>query len=109
MGPGSGKFVIKSEISPRPLGASYYYRCERNFNRLIEWLRSKGVNGLNPLHTLRKEFGSQVAAQHGIFQASLSLRHASIQLTRDYYLDKKKAAFFEMSKMLGRRQPNEAL
>jgi hypothetical protein len=25
---------------------------------LIEWLRSNGINGHKPLHTLRKEFGS---------------------------------------------------
>jgi integrase len=42
------------------------------------------------LHTLRKEFGSIIAAEHGIYAASRLLRHADITTTAQYYLDKKK-------------------
>ena len=114
MQPGADEFVIQSSNKPRRQnGASYHYRCDRHFTRLIGWLRSKGVTAHNPLHTLRKEFGSQIAAQSGIFAASLALRHADIQLTRDYYLDKKQPSFLAISKLLqeqpeAQQQPREA-
>jgi integrase len=85
--------------------ATYHYRCERHFDRLIRWLRSKGVTASNPLHTLRKEFGSQIAAQAGIFAASMALRHADIQLTRDYYVDKKRRTVFKVGKLLHLTKP----
>jgi len=95
------EFVINSPVQPRVTVPTYrHYRAERHFNRLIKWLRSNGVNTGNPLHTLRKEFGSQIAAQAGIFAASLALRHSDIQLTRDYYLEKKRTTFFEIGKIL---------
>ena len=43
-----------------------------------------------PLHTLRKEFGSVIAAKYGIHAASRLLRHADITTTAQYCLDKKK-------------------
>ena len=83
-------FVIESDIAPRP-GATYsHYRCERYFEALLTWLRDKGVPGNKPLHTLRKEFGSQVCAKHGIYLASHALRHADIAITSQHYLDKKR-------------------
>jgi integrase len=101
MGPGCGRFVIRSEADARPQkGATYHYRANRHFRGLLGWLRAKGVGGMNPIHTLRKEFGSQIAAQAGIFAASVALRHADIQQTRDYYLDKKVVTVFEVSKLL---------
>ena len=107
MRPGGGEFVIQSANRPtHQNGASYHYRCDRHFNGLIGWLRGKGVTAQNPLHTLRKEFGSQIASQAGIFAASLALRHADIQLTRDYYLDKKQPAFLDISKLM-QGSPNE--
>jgi integrase len=97
---GTSEFVINSPIQPRSNTAYHHYRCDRHFGRLIKWLRTKGVTGQKPLHTLRKEYGSQIAAQSGIFAASLALRHSDIQLTRDYYLDKKVPVFFKMSRLL---------
>lgn len=85
----SGLFVIESSVLPRP-GASYsHYRCERIFAALANWLRAHGVTGARPLHTLRKEFGSQVCAKHGIYAASRALRHADIAITGQHYLDKR--------------------
>jgi hypothetical protein len=39
------------------------------------------------LHTLRKEYGSQVCAQFGIHAASRALRHADIGVTAQFYTD----------------------
>jgi integrase len=94
-------FVIESPIEPRPGAASYHhYRCNRLFAELVTWLHGKGIRSRNPLHALRKEFGSQICAQAGIFAASSALRHSSISLTRDYYIDKKQPAVFQVSKLL---------
>ncbi len=83
-------FVIESEVAPRPEATYSHYRCQRDFEALTEWLRQKGVPGNKPLHTLRKEFGSQVCAKHGIYLASHALRHADIAITSQHYLDKKR-------------------
>ena len=85
-------FVIDSEIAPRPEATYSHYRCQRDFEALTAWLREKGVPGKKPLHTLRKEFGSQVCSKHGIYSASHALRHADIAVTSQHYLDKRKSA-----------------
>jgi hypothetical protein len=83
-------FVIESETAPRPEATYSHYRCQRDFEALTDWLREKRVPGNKPLHTLRKEFGSQVCAKHGIYLASHALRHADIAITSQHYLDKKR-------------------
>jgi len=94
-------FVIRSANGPRANTASYHhYRCNRLFALLIKWLRSKGISARNPIHALRKEFGSQVCAQGGIYAASLALRHANIQITCDHYTDKRKIVVFPIGEML---------
>lgn len=105
MANGAGEFVIASPNKPRPQSSgNYHYRGARQFASLIRWLRTKAVTGPNPLHTLRKEFGSpRFAAQGGIFAVSLALRHSDIRLTRDTYLDKKQATVFAIGKMLNGR------
>jgi integrase len=101
MAQSKGEFVIASKVAPRPTTSTYHhYRCERHFGELIAWLRSKGITARNPLHTLRKEFGSQICAQAGIFAASTALRHANISLTRSVYVDKKQPTFFAVGKLL---------
>jgi integrase len=96
----TGNFVIQSEIAPR-LGATYsHYRCQRLFEALSKWLRDHGVTGNKPLHTLRKEFGSQVCAKHGIYAASTALRHADIAITSQHYLDKKRRVTVGMGHLL---------
>lgn len=98
----TGEFVIESKVAPKPNAATYHhYRCARHFDRLITWLRAKGVTARNPLHSLRKEFGSQICATAGIFAASVALRHSSIQITRDHYLDKKQRIYFPVADYLG--------
>ena len=73
-----GIFVIKSRRAPVPVKPRQYYRCGEVFDRLMEWLRKQGVNGLKPLHTLRKEYGSRLTRSYGIHAASRALRHASV-------------------------------
>jgi integrase len=83
-------FVIESTREPKP-GARYqYWRCEKEFDRLTRWLREKGIRAYKPLHTLRKEFGSLINAEHGVHAASQALRHADIRVTSKYYLDNRR-------------------
>jgi integrase len=100
--PGKGSpFVIESPIQPRPDSVkTHHYRCNNLFDQLIAWLRGKGIKSRNALHALRKEFGSLICAQAGIFAASTALRHSSINLTREYYLDKKQPTFLAITKLL---------
>src|SRR5258707_548066 len=80
-------FVIESAREPKA-GLIYdYYRCQEDFEKLAKWLRKKGVKVSKPLHTLRKEYGSQINAIHGIHAASRALRHADIRVTNEYYTD----------------------
>lgn len=98
----NGDFVIESDVAPRP-GATYsHYRCQRLFEALGKWLRDHDIAGNKPLHTLRKEFGSQVCAKHGIYAASHALRHADITITSQHYLDKRKSATAGLGYLLRR-------
>ncbi len=90
-------FVVASRVDPRPSISTYHhYRCDRLFKALSAWLREKGVEDRNALHTLRKEFGTQINRTHGLFAASAALRHSSIQLTRSVYVAKKDRAVFSL-------------
>jgi hypothetical protein len=98
----NGDFVIESDVAPRP-GATYsHYRCQRLFEALGKWLRDHGVAGNKPVHMLRREFGSQVCAKHGIYAASHALRHADIAITSQHYLDKRKSATAGLGYLLRR-------
>jgi integrase len=66
------------------------YRCMRLFEEVTKWLRSHGVESKRPIHELRKEVGSLIADEHGIYAASRFMRHADIRITAASYLDKKK-------------------
>ena len=96
----TGPFVIESEGTP--LRVPYqYYRCEKEFRQLTDWLRSKGVNFHRPLQTLRKEFGSQVCLHHGIHAASSALRHGALRVTTDHYVEAKVHATSGLGCLLG--------
>lgn len=97
---GVGEFVIHSENKPRT-GKSYaHYRTGRVMQALADWLRAHGVDERKYLHTLRKEFGSLVAQEHGIYAASRALRHADIQVTAKHYLDKKQRISIGLGRLL---------
>ncbi|MGV3658845.1 MAG: tyrosine-type recombinase/integrase [Prosthecobacter sp.] len=83
-------FVIESPNAPRVERKARHYRCNAVFERVNEWLRVQGVDTLKPLHTMRKEIGSIIASEHGIFEASRYLRHSDIRITSAIYADKKK-------------------
>lgn len=76
------------------------YRCDATHNRLIEWLKAKGVKGKRPLHTMRKEIGSIIATREGIFAASRFLRHSDIRITSRLYADGKKLVSAGISSFL---------
>jgi integrase len=82
-------FVVESPLKHDSNAKVGRYRCEPVFKKVIAWLRKHGVDGYKPLHTLRKEIGSVIASESGIFEASRFLRHADIHITSAYYADKK--------------------
>lgn len=91
------EFVIASRVKPRPTVSTYHhYRCDCLFKSLSAWLKAHGVEDRNALHSLRKEFGTQINRTHGLFAASAALRHSSIQLTRAVYVAKKDRAVFAL-------------
>jgi len=93
-------FVIESDVEPRPGATFEHYRCGSVFEKLIAWLREKRVPGSKPLHALRKEFGSQVNAKHGLYSASRALRHGNIEVTAQVYVDKRDRAAIGLGHLL---------
>jgi integrase len=80
-------FVIESESDPDNGKPYEHYRCHRDFVELIGWLRAHGVVSRTPLHTLRKEFGSQINARFGLVAAQRMLRHAQVAVTAAHYVE----------------------
>ena len=84
------QFVIEAEggqYGPRVWGR--HYRADAVFTRLNYWLRKQGVTARKPLHELRKELGSLITAEHGIYAASRVLRHSNVATTAAHYTDLK--------------------
>jgi hypothetical protein len=76
-------FVIESDSPPPPFDAPYgVYRCTEEMRALLAWLRAKGVVSKTPLHSLRKEYGSQINARYGLTAAREQLLHASVRPPR---------------------------
>jgi integrase len=82
----TGRFVVEG-VEPKMDSDSHHYRACRAHDELIQWLHSKGIAARNPLHSLRKEFGSIVCQKAGVYVASRLLRHASITMTASVYTD----------------------
>jgi integrase len=84
-------FVIESDApdsrSKSAPGGSY--RCQRHFDAAVKWLRAQGIKANKPIHELRKEVGSIIASNQGIYAASRYLRHGDIKITAAVYVDKK--------------------
>ena len=83
------EFVVESDNCPNPDNSSRHYRCDKHFETLRAWLKAKGVSAAKPIHELRKEIGSIVASEEGIFAASRYLRHSDIRITSSIYADQK--------------------
>jgi integrase len=96
-----GQYVLdegSGVTASKPWGQRY--RCANVFARLVGWLRSQGVEGTKPIHTLRKESGSIIATKAGIQAASQFLRHADIQVTSMHYADHKERVVVEIGALL---------
>ncbi|MBU6402460.1 MAG: hypothetical protein KGS61_19240 [Verrucomicrobia bacterium] len=93
-------FVVTSDRRPRNDSVQVYYRCEPIFDRLNEWLRTKGVAVHKPLHELRKEIGALIATEHGIYAASRFLRHSDITTTARHYAEHKARISVGLGKLL---------
>jgi integrase len=100
---GKSRFIIISDRPPRNDSARPYYRCEPIFDRLNEWLRSKGVTANKPLHEMRKEIGALIATEHGIYAASRFLRHSDITTTARHYAEHKARISVGLGKLLDTR------
>lgn len=98
--PGSA-FVVEPNTPPA-VGkrAPGYYRCDRTFVRVTNWLRENGISARRPIHVLRKEFGSIINAQSDIFTASAQLRHASIATTAAFYADNRRRSTVAIGDMM---------
>ena len=101
----TGLYVLESELTPRPDSPVAFYRANCTFNRLTTWLRGQGILSHKPLHLLRREFGSLIAASSDIFTASRQLRHASISTTAAYYLDHRRKVAPPIGAMLIEPKP----
>jgi hypothetical protein len=87
------EFVIESASPPPAFDAPYgVYRCISEMRALLAWLRSHGVVSKTPLHTLRKEYGSQIHARYGLLAASEALRHGGIGVTARHYVENRSRA-----------------
>ena len=53
----------------------------KEMRALLAWLRSHDVISKTPLHTLRKEFGSEIHSRYGLLAASKQLRHGDVKVT----------------------------
>jgi integrase len=93
-------FIITSGRPPRNDSVRPYYRCDPVFDRLNEWLRSKGVKANKPLHEMRKEIGALIATEHGIYAASRFLRHSDITTTARHYAEHKARISVGLGKLL---------
>jgi len=80
-------FVVDDSIPAITDRSRRKYRLASHLRELKRWLRMKGVTAKKPIHELRKEVGSIIARDHGIYVASRFLRHSDIKVTADYYLD----------------------
>jgi integrase len=90
LAPANSRFYIVAKGRPRQGLNRQYYRAESVFQSLYDWLATQGVTSARPLHTLRKEFGSEINKRFGLFAAMTALRHTNITTTSDYYVDNKR-------------------
>jgi integrase len=95
-----GEFVIESDSVPDVNAPFEHYRCQAEFVELIGWLRVHGVTSRTPLHSLRKEFGSQINARYGLTAAQEMLRHADVAVTAAHYVENKQRSILGFGHLL---------
>ena len=99
------EFVLEAALRRRA-APKRNYRADVHFEALLQWLRAKGVPGIRPIHTMRKEIGSIIASRDGIFAASRFLRHSDIGITSRLYADSKKPVCAGLGALLTARADN---
>ena len=102
--PGNTLYIIQPDTEYRRGKAAQYYRCKKTSAVVNPWLRKHGVAPEKPTQTMRKEFGSIVAADGDIFQAQQQLGHAQITTTAAYYADARKRATVKVGAMLNKKE-----
>jgi integrase len=88
-------FVIAPMATMRPKRWSGY-RADVVFDKVLKWLRGRGWDAFHPIHKGRKEFGSMVSMNFGVFEASEALGHSDVRVTAALYVAAKKAIHLEM-------------
>lgn len=82
-------YILGGEASKSVESNGWGYRCRATLRIVNTWLRERGVETEevrgNPLHRLRKQFGSEVATGFGLFAAQKLLGHSSPTVTAKYY------------------------
>ena len=82
-------YVLGGQASKSVEKNGWGYRCRETLRVVNAWLRERGVETEevrgNPLHRLRKQFGSEVATRSGLFAAQKLLGHSSPTVTAKYY------------------------
>ena len=87
-----GSSSMAKAIINRSSGDDYLisYRADSGrpaFKKCLDQLRDIGWERANPLHELRKLFGSYIASTEGIYISQKFLRHADASTTNDSYAD----------------------
>jgi len=100
LAPVNSQFYIVAKGRARQGLNRQYYRAESVFQSLYAWLATQGVKSARPLHTLRKEFGSEINKRFGLFAAMTALRHTNITTTSDYYVDNKQRIALPIGELL---------
>lgn len=80
-------FVLAPGVAYRKDERMDYYRCDELFDRVAKWLRTHGVNDERPLHSLRKEAGSDIVKRAGLVAGASFLRHKTTAVTAQHYSD----------------------
>lgn len=82
-------YILGGQASPSVRKNGWGYRCRDVLRVAHAWLRARGIEADeergNPLHRLRKQFGSEVATGAGLFAAQKLLGHSSPTVTAKYY------------------------
>ena len=82
-----GAYVIESDRNEFKRSKKYsYYRAAPDYTFLCAWLRDQGVKETRSLHSLRKEFGSIMAAEYDINVAARALRHSGLAVASAHYV-----------------------
>ena len=75
-------------------------RRQADIKSLIRLAPFEGRRFKTPLHTLRKEYGSQINARYGLTAASEMLRHADVAVTAAHYVENKQRSVLGFGHLL---------